>query len=151
MEKKILFVCTGNICRSPMAEGIFKKLALVRPDLVCRSAGIIAYNGFPASPNGVAVAKKYGVDLSYHLSQLLSRELLDDSDYVFVMTEEHMRALTETFPEYMYKVFLLKHFAEDSESWSNPNIDDPIGGSEHEYERCYLELEDAIKKIVSKL
>ena len=151
MDKKVLFVCTGNICRSPMAEGLFKYFSASRPEISCQSAGIIAYDGFPASPYAVTVAQKRGVDLSHHLSKLLDRELLENSDYVFVMTEEHVQALTETFPEYMYKVFLLKQFSSEGDGWSNPNVEDPIGGTEQEYERCYLELEESIKKVLEKL
>src|SRR5262249_9203424 len=104
----ILFVCTGNTCRSPMAEGLCKKLLAER--VGCRpeelagrgfhvlSAGLTAFPGGKAASEAVEVGHEFGVDLSGHLSQLLTEELMTLADQIFVMTRGHERALTAQFP-----------------------------------------------------
>ncbi len=145
-----LFVCTGNVCRSPMAEGIFKSLTKNKPNLTCESAGTFAYNGFPASPNAQQASKKYGVDISYHLSQLITNELLEKSDVILVMTNNHINALKQSFSEYCGKVFLLKEYGLSDKNPSELNIVDPIGRDFDTYEKCYLEIEEAIKGVLKK-
>ncbi len=145
-----LFVCTGNVCRSPMAEGIFKSLTKDKPHLTCESAGTFAYNGFPASPNAEQASKKHGVDISHHLSQLITEELLDRSDVILTMTDNHINALKQTFPEHCGKAFLLKEYGLSDKNLSDLNIADPIGQNLDTYEKCYLEIEEAIKGVLKK-
>ena len=83
---KILFVCTGNTCRSPMAQGLFRNMA---PEHECESAGLSALPGQPASPQAAACCKELGVDISAHLSRQLTREELSKWDVFFPMTRAH--------------------------------------------------------------
>ncbi|MCD6460520.1 low molecular weight protein arginine phosphatase [bacterium] len=151
LKKHIVFVCTGNMCRSPMAEGIFKYLSQSRSELICESAGVAAYQGFPASVNAILVAKKYGIDLSYHLSRCVTSSLVEKADYVFVMTTQHLNILNEHFPEHSKKIFLLKDFSGVEDDTFNLNVEDPIGGDLEDYEKCFLELEKLIKGVLEKL
>jgi protein-tyrosine phosphatase len=100
---RIVFVCTGNTCRSPMAQALCSKLLADRlgcspaelpgRGFAISSAGLAAFPGEPASEEAVVVARDFGVDLSAHRSQLLTAQLLDQADHVFVMTQTHLDAL----------------------------------------------------------
>ncbi len=151
LRKHILFICTGNVCRSPMAEGIFRFLSKHRQELTCESAGLAAYPGFPASPNALKVARKYGVDITSHLSKNISEEILKNADYVFAMTSTHLQVIKEQFPEYSKRVYILKEFAQTDDGSFSPDVDDPIGQDEIVYELCFIELEKAIKGVLEKI
>ena len=91
----ITFVCTGNTCRSPMAEGIFKKIVEARNinDIQCRSCGLSAYSGDSASPNAIEAVKKYGVNIENHRSSVLTQYLASETDMFVCMTQAHAQVL----------------------------------------------------------
>lgn len=90
---KILFICTGNTCRSPMAEGIFKFMTNNK-DFICQSAGLYCINGSPATPEAIEVCKEIGIDISEHKSKSLNNiKDISSFDYFIVMTNEHASAL----------------------------------------------------------
>lgn len=90
MPKKILFVCTGNTCRSPMAEGLFKKMAKEKQlPVEVQSAGLAAFAGVPATPEAILVCLEKGVDISGHQSQPLNKSLVMESDLILTMTARH--------------------------------------------------------------
>jgi glycine hydroxymethyltransferase len=135
----VLFVCTGNVCRSPMAEGLFKKLLSGRDDIRVRSAGVSAGSGMPASQHAVQVLFGDGVDLADFRSQPVSEDLVREATYIFVMTRDHKRMIELLFPEASEKTYLLREFEPGA-----PDVPDPIGLGRETYERCRDTLKKAL-------
>ncbi|MGB9791372.1 MAG: low molecular weight protein arginine phosphatase [Thermacetogeniaceae bacterium] len=111
--KRILFVCTGNTCRSPMAEHIARRLLEekgLRGEIEVASAGLAALPGAPASAEARDVLRGMGIDLSGHQAVQLSRKQVEDADLIFTMTASQKRQLLELYPEARGKVFVLKEY-----------------------------------------
>lgn len=145
-----LFLCTGNTCRSPMAEGLFRKMLADR--LKCRedelldrgysviSAGLAAHGGSPASEHAVELLRHEGIDLATHASQQVTEELLYHADHILTMTRQHRDAVLGAYPELADKVRLL--------SQSNRDVSDPIGGGPEEYARCRDEIRGHLRTLI---
>ena len=140
--KNVLFVCTGNVCRSPMAEGLFRKLVAERKDIAIQSAGLSAGRGLPASQHAILALSEEGVDLMNFRSKPVSEELVRQATHIFVMTRDHKRLLELFFPEAGEKTYLLREFEPGS-----PDVPDPIGLGREIYERC----RDVLKKALPSL
>ena len=97
MKKSVLFICTGNVCRSPMAEGLFQHRMGKRLEVRVASAGIGAMEGFPASENAVEVMAELGIDISNFYSQSLRSELVQQADFIFTMTRQQQDVIDRTF------------------------------------------------------
>lgn len=111
--KRLLFVCTGNTCRSPLAEGMFRKMAKdERLDIQAASAGVFAAEGAPISPFSSSILKEKGVDGSL-TSNSLKANWVDWADLILTMTMSHKRVVIEKFPRAVDKVFTLKEFVQD--------------------------------------
>lgn len=144
---RILFVCTGNICRSPMAKFLLQDVAQRNGlDVETQSAGTAASYGEPATEEAIAVLQELGIDAKSHRSQPLSWELLDWADWVLTMTESQKRYILSIAPELKGKVFTLKEFVgEDGE------IPDPYGTSRQAYRQTRDEIARLVQKLVEKL
>lgn len=140
--KRILFVCTGNICRSPMAEGMMRELVKGRTDVVVLSAGVSAPRGSSASRSAVDALSELGIDLASFRSQPVTGELLEQCTHVFTMTREHRRLLDVLFPEQGSKIRLVGEFIR-----GGGDVPDPIGQGLTTYKRC----RDAIKSALAQI
>ena len=144
VPRKILFVCTGNTCRSAIAEGLMKRI-LSQQEIVglqVLSAGTSASFGKEADSLAVLALKEEEVDLSSHRSQPLAPELMRKADLILTMTEKHRNEILSWFPEIRSKVFLLKQFAGIDDG--NPNIYDPCTGTLGDYLSCVGEIKQAL-------
>jgi protein-tyrosine-phosphatase len=135
--RRILFVCTGNTCRSPMAEGIATRLAdeLALSSIQFRSAGTSAYRGVPASSHALAVAWSHGIDLGHHRSSRLTRELAGWSDLVVGMTPGHLRSAAMVVPG--VSVMLLTDLLPAEDRRRGSPVPDPFGGDAAMYAETF--------------
>ncbi len=136
---RILFVCSGNICRSPFAEALARELN-DRADVEFASAGTIALNGNPASATGIEVAAARGIDLENHRATHLTAEVVAASDLVYAMEEEHIASVLALDPG--ARVELL--------SPEGNAMPDPYGGDHVEYETSYSLIAAALEDRLSK-
>jgi glycine hydroxymethyltransferase len=132
--KTALFICTGNICRSPMAEGLFRKMVAGRPDVRVASAGVSALRGQPPSLHTVEVLRRLGIDLSKFRSQPLTDDLVAEATWIFAMTRSHLDTIHLLFPEAADKAFLVCEF-DPKLAATTLDIPDPIGQGLDAYER----------------
>jgi RpiB/LacA/LacB family sugar-phosphate isomerase len=146
--KTILFVCTGNICRSPMAEGLFRHATRGRSDCRAISAGVGAMEGQPPSPHAVRALKELGIDISQQRSRMLTPDLVEQADYIFGMTHSHVDSVNLLFPQATEKMFLLREFDETLDEFEK-DITDPIGGSYETYAYCRDQIEQGIFSMLS--
>ncbi len=149
---KFLFVCTGNTCRSPMAEGIFRKYLTEK--LQCRvdqleqagykisSGGVMDTSGFPASAEAIAACAAKGIDLIAHRNKGLSKELIEESDFIFAMERIHQQKIIALSHEAVNKCFLLA---------GDKGIADPIGHPQEFFNSCADIIEAAVKEKISEL
>jgi len=161
MINTILLVCTGNTCRSAMAEGIFKKMLKEKTEDYRRfniiSAGISALQGMSPTPEAIKVMFEQGIDISQYHAQELQEELIKKADLILVMTNEHKEYIHKEFPFAQNKTFLLKKFTLNNKYESNQNnernyeIIDPIGRKIEFYRIVVKELKENLEKILDKI
>ncbi len=149
---KILFVCTGNTCRSPMAEALFNNAVLhsrLPYQVTSSSAGLYAVSGDRVSPEVLSLLSQEGLDLNEHSATLLNQALVEDSDLILVMTGTHKHELYSIFPDAVKKTYLLKEFA--GENHIHGDINDPLGQGLEKYQQVLEDIRLCIKKIISKM
>lgn len=149
--KEILFVCTGNTCRSPMAEGLFRMAVVGRGDWLVGSAGVAASQGAEASRETLAVLKKRGASLDGFTSRPVTAEILEQATHVFAMTRGHLDVLERRFPQYSGKYFLVCEFVDLPGEGLGADVPDPIGMGRAAYEEVAEVLELAIPTIIAYL
>lgn len=149
--RSFLFVCFGNIMRSPMCEALMKRATadLSGFELRVISAGLNATPGTPAHAWSVAAAQDFGIDLSRHRSQLLSAEMLEGADAIFAMDYQNEVELLCRYPTAGEKIFMLSAYA--GSDYHSVEIRDPFYGNEEETRRCYGILENCINNLVAEL
>ena len=145
--KTVLFICTGNVCRSPMAEGIFRQAVRGRGDYRVLSAGLGAAEGQPPSAYAVQAVKELGIDISSLRSRMLTAELVQQADYIFGMTHSHLDTVAMLYPQAAEKTFLLREFDETLDAFEK-DISDPIGGSYEVYLNCRDQIEQGIASLL---
>ncbi|MCJ7814404.1 MAG: low molecular weight protein arginine phosphatase [Candidatus Atribacteria bacterium] len=161
MIKTILFVCTGNTCRSAMAEGIFKKLLKVKEvnknSYHILSAGISALPGISPTPEAILAASEQGADISQQKALQLHEGLVKKADLILVMSHNHEEYIQRKFPYVQNKVFLIKKYAQNRELENNQGMDenyeivDPIGKPLDFYKVVAMELRINLEKIINKI
>lgn len=146
--KHVLFVCTGNTCRSPLAEGLFRLALAGRDDYRVGSAGVAAVDGGPASAHTLAVLRRRGGDLAGFASRGVTAGMLDEATHVFGMTRGHLAVLAECFPEHADKLFLTCEFIDLPGLGVGADVPDPIGMGRDAYEEVAQVLERAVPAII---
>ena len=148
---KIVFVCTGNTCRSSMAEAMAKRWLVLnapsRQDIELTSAGLAAYPGSPASSQSIDVMRSAGIDLTDHRAKQISEDLIAQSDLILTMTRGHKYALLDIYPEYVHKIYTFGEFASGQET----DIPDPFARPIDVYKKCSKEIGKYLEKVMQKI
>jgi tRNA threonylcarbamoyl adenosine modification protein (Sua5/YciO/YrdC/YwlC family) len=147
-KKTILFVCTGNSCRSVMAEYLLKSMTGDRDNIEIFSAGTGVFLQTTASAETISILKEEGIDASQHLSQAIHTILLKKSDLIIVMTRNHRQQVLERVPEVEKRVYLLREFVNAPSGFQiDLDVSDPIGQPHYAYKECYAIIKEAMHKI----
>lgn len=139
--KSVLFVCTANMCRSPMAQGLFlAQLGEKHNDWRIESAGVAAMEGTPASQKTLQILSEKGIDLYFHKARQIDRYLMEQFALILVMEQHHKQILQSQYPDFAAKVYLLSEM-----SGERHEIDDPVGGTLEDYRRTAFQIETILK------
>ncbi len=148
---KIMFICTGNICRSAMAEAMLKKLAKQKnKEIEVYSAGTTAYTGDVCTENAIQVMDEYGIDIRKHRATNIKESKIEEMDLILCATTSHKQMVNYLYPNLKEKVYTIKEYAEknDINKSTNINISDPWGFSTEVYRKCAKEIEENLEKII---
>ncbi|MEX2607819.1 MAG: low molecular weight protein arginine phosphatase [Kiritimatiellia bacterium] len=143
--RKILFVCTGNTCRSVMAEHLARHLCRSLAGWEFASAGLFASDGAPASPGAIQVMKEHELDISGHSSRLLTPAMIEEAEKIIALTNAHKDLILQTAPEAESKTCILHQFSPDQ---STRDVMDPYGGQVDTYRKTRDEIESALSDFI---
>lgn len=142
--KRILVVCTGNICRTPMAKALLQReveQAGLSEQVVVDSAGVYAVVGGRASRGSVNAMAERGLDITDHRGKQLDFRLMDEADLILVMEESHRRSIFMSWPQALRKTFLLSEMVGD-----HADVEDPYGMAQVEYDKTAVIIEDLVRQ-----
>lgn len=142
---QILFVCTGNICRSPMAEYLLRHHLGPQSEWKVSSAGLFTGYGMAASVPAIEVLREQNINLNPHRSRSVSKDDIDSAALIVVMTASHMAELKRRFPEAQDRIYLLKSFDPGS---GGGDIQDPLGGTTDQYRKTRDEIDSALLDLI---
>jgi len=149
----ITFICTGNICRSPMAVGILRRAleqTKYRKIVHVDSAGTLYLPSTPAALEAIEVSEQMGIDIGSHLSKPLTVEIVLKSDLIICLALNHYQGLVAQYPAFRDKIFLLKQWDRDIKL-INPSVADPIGHNKDYFQRIFNEIEREIQRLIPEI
>lgn len=138
--KTVLFVCTGDTCRGPLAAALFNKIAPQKLGLRAESAGLFACDNAVLSQNAIAAAKALGCDISSHKSRMLSHEIGEQAERLVCLTAAHRDRILEKYPHWLQKTICL----------TINDISDSFGGTELLYQKTAQDISRAIESMLRK-
>lgn len=147
-KERLLFVCTGNICRSPMAEYLFNHALDADSRWAAESAGLMASAGQRASGDAVKAMRELNISMGAHRSRPVTRDIIDGAFCIVVMTSAHASLFGTLFPDARDRVHLLRSF---DPSTQQKDVDDPIGTSLSEYRRTRDTIRSAMPGLLEYL
>lgn len=149
---KIIFICTGNTCRSAMAEGLAKKIVEEQKlDFEIYSAGIYAQSGEHASYNSVAIMKEYDVDIALHQATSIEEVNMEEMELILCATKNHKAELQARYSSLKDRIFTIKEYAKMDNDGSDMDIKDPWGYNINTFRVCAAEISVCVDKIIKKL
>lgn len=149
---KIMFVCTGNTCRSAMAEGLAKKVAKEKNfNMEIYSSGIFALRGEHASYNSVAIMKEYDVDIVMHTATPIEESKIKEMDLVLCATKNHKMQVIAKYPDLQDKTYTFKEYADIDKNGTDMDIQDPWGYDLNTFRMCAAEISYCVDKIIEKM
>jgi protein-tyrosine phosphatase len=147
----ILFICSGNTCRSPLAKAYFDKICAEKKitNITTYSVGTATIDGLHISENSAKIAKEFNCDISSHSSRTLKKDYIDNADMIITMTTAHKNAVLRISQNSATeKIALLTDYADNPPS---PDIADPFGSSLEDYKKCFLQMKPALDNLLSSI